>query len=304
VVAQGKATQLLLDRKTAETALGIERGYLRMVTTRFFRHRLAMIGLVMVILVGLLTVLASQLAPYDPATFTLRDRFQAPLQRGHMLGTDEMGRDMVSRLLYAGRISLVVGMVAMLVTVLIGSIVGSISGYYGGLVDSLLMRFTDTMLAFPTVFLLLALAAFIRPTVLSIALIIGVTAWMEVARIVRGQVLSLKRQDFVTATRSVGVRDARIIFRHLLPNTMSSILVAATLNVANAVLMESYISYLGYGIQPPVASWGNMLNNAQAYFDTAPWLAILPGLMITLTVMGFNFVGDGLRDALDPRLWI
>ena len=304
MVAEGKAAKLLLDTKTAEPTLGIERGYLRMVAARFFRHRLAMIGLVMVILVSLVTILATQLAPYDPTVFNIRDRFTPPLQRSHILGTDEMGRDLVSRLLYAGRISLVVGMAAMLVTVLIGSVVGSISGYYGGLTDSLLMRFTDTILAFPTVFLLLALAAFIRPTVLSIAFIIGVTAWMEVARIVRGQVLSLKGQDFVTAARSVGVQDGRIILRHLMPNTISPILVAATLNVANAVLMESYISYLGYGIQPPIASWGNMLNNAQAYFDTAPWLAILPGLMITLTVMGFNFVGDGLRDALDPRLWI
>ena len=192
----------------------------------------------------------------------------------------------------------------MLVTVVIGSLIGAISGYYGGWVDSSLMRFTDTVLAFPTVFLLLVLAAFVRPTVLSIALIIGVTAWMEVARIVRGQVLSLKQQDFVTAAHSLGIPDGRIIFRHLMPNTLSPILVAATLNVANAVLLESYISYVGYGIQPPVASWGNMLNNAQAYFDMAPWLAILPGLMITFTVMGFNFVGDGLRDALDPRLWI
>jgi len=303
VAAEGEVARLPLDKKAAERELGIARSYLRMVASRFFRHRLAMIGLIMVILVGVVTILASQLAPYEPNAFRIKDRFTPPLQPGHILGTDEMGRDMVSRLLYAGRISLVVGMVAMLVTVLIGSAIGSVSGYYGGAVDSVLMRFTDTLLAFPTVFLLLVLAAFIRPSVVSIAVIIGATAWMEVARIVRGLVMSLREQDFITAARCVGVQDVRIIFRHLMPNTISPILVAATMNVAYAVLMESYISYVGYGIQPPAASWGNMLNNAQAYFDTAPWLAILPGLMITLTVMGFNFVGDGLRDSLDPRLW-
>lgn len=299
-----EASQMYLEGKAPARRLRTERGYLHMVMVRFFRHRLAVIGLCMVILVALLTTFASQLAPYDPDRFNIRERFTPPLGTGHMLGTDEVGRDMVSRLLYAGRVSLVVGLAAMLVTVVIGSLIGAISGYYGGWVDSSLMRFTDTVLAFPTVFLLLVLAAFVRPTVLSIALIIGVTAWMEVARIVRGQVLALKQQDFVTAAHSLGIPDGRIIFRHLMPNTLSPILVAATLNVANAVLLESYISYVGYGIQPPVASWGNMLNNAQAYFDMAPWLAILPGLMITFTVMGFNFVGDGLRDALDPRLWI
>lgn len=302
-VGESKVTRLTLDHKTAERELGIERSYPRLVASRFFRHRLAMLGLIALILVCLVSVLAPVLAPYDPNAFQIKDRFTPPFQPGHALGTDEMGRDMLSRLLYAGRISLVVGMAAMMVTVMIGAVVGCVAGYYGGTLDSLLMRFTDTFLAFPTVFLLLALAAFIRPSVISIALIIGATAWMGVARIVRGQVMSLRVQDFITAAHCVGVPDKRIIFRHLMPNTMSPVLVAATINVANAVLMESYISYLGYGIQPPSASWGNMLNNAQAYFDTAPWLAILPGLMITLTVTGCNFFGDGLRDSLDPRLW-
>jgi peptide/nickel transport system permease protein len=164
------------------------------------------------------------------------------------------------------------------------------------------MRFTDTMLCFPQVFLLLILAAFITPTVTSIALIIGLTSWMEVARIVRAQIQYIKEQDFIQASMALGASEARIMFKELLPNAIAPVLVSATLNVANAVLMESYISFLGYGIQPPLASWGNMLTNAQSYFDLAPWLAILPGVMITLTVMSFNFLGDGLRDALDPRL--
>jgi peptide/nickel transport system permease protein len=190
----------------------------------------------------------------------------------------------------------------MATTVLTGSVIGIASGYLGGLVDAVLMRFVDTMLCFPQVFLLLVLAAFIPPTLLSISLIIGLTSWMEVSRIVRAEILHLKEQDFVMAARALGASPFRIMAKELLPNAMAPILVAATLKVAGAVLIESYISYLGYGVQPPLASWGNMLTNAQGYFDTVPFLAILPGAAITLTVLGFNFLGDGLRDALDPRL--
>ena len=213
-----------------------------------------------------------------------------------------MGRGTLTRLIYGGRISLIVGVTAMFATIVTGMIIGLLTGYYGGRVDNILMRFTDTMLCFPQVFLLLVLAAFITPTVISIALIIGFTSWMEVARIIRAQIQYIKEQDFVQASYALGASGSRIMFRELLPNAMAPVLVSATLNVANAVLMESYISFLGYGIQPPLASWGNMLTDAQAYFDLAPWLAILPGMMITLTVMSFNFLGDGLRDALDPRL--
>jgi peptide/nickel transport system permease protein len=218
--------------------------------------------------------------------------------------SDEIGRDTLSRLLYGGRVSLTVGLVAMLTTVATGALVGVMSGYLGGWVDAVLMRFVDTMLCFPQVFLLLVVAAFIPPTLLSMSLIIGLTSWMEVSRIVRSEVLYLREQDFILAARALGASGARIMLRELLPNAMAPILVAATLKVASAVLMESYISYLGYGVQPPLASWGNMLTNAQGYFDTVPWLAVLPGALITLTVMGFNFLGDGLRDALDPRLKI
>jgi peptide/nickel transport system permease protein len=243
------------------------------------------------------------ISPHDPLALDTQRRFIPPLTNlDFILGTDEMGRDLLSRLFYGGRISLAVGLAAMFATIVTGLIIGLLSGFYGGKVDTALMRLTDTMLCFPQVFLLLVLAAFITPTVISIALIIGLTSWMEVARIIRAQIQYVKEQDFVQAAFALGASEARIMLKELLPNAIAPVLVSATLNVANAVLMESYISFLGYGIQPPLASWGNMLTNAQSYFDLAPWLAILPGVMITLTVMSFNFLGDGLRDALDPRL--
>jgi len=275
----------------------------RRIWRRFLRHRLAVIGGCVVLLLLFMVVFANLLSPHDPLSLDTQRRFIPPLTNtSFVLGTDEMGRDLLSRLFYGGRISLVVGVAAMLATIVTGLLIGLIAGFYGGRVDNALMRFTDTMLCFPQVFLLLVLAAFITPTVISIALIIGLTSWMEVARIIRAQIQYIKEQDFIQAAFAMGASDSRIMFKELLPNAIAPVLVSATLNVANAVLMESYISFLGYGIQPPLASWGNMLTNAQSYFDLAPWLAILPGLMITLTVMSFNFLGDGLRDALDPRL--
>jgi peptide/nickel transport system permease protein len=273
------------------------------VWQRFRTHRLAVAGLVTVTALLLAAILAPILAPRDPTLIETQLRFLAPFANASLpLGSDELGRDTLSRLLHGGRVSLTVGLVAMITTVLTGALVGIAAGYLGGIVDTLLMRFVDTMLCFPQVFLLLVVAAFVPPTLLSISLVIGLTSWMEVSRIVRAEILQLKEQDFLAAARALGASRSRIMFRELLPNAAAPILVAATLKVASAVLMESYISYLGYGVQPPLASWGNMLTNAQGYLDTVPWLAILPGLMITLTVMGFNFLGDGLRDALDPRL--
>jgi peptide/nickel transport system permease protein len=273
------------------------------VLRRFLRHRLAVAGGVLVAVLLLMALAADFITPHNPLDLETGRRFIPPFtDSSYVLGTDEMGRDLLSRLIYGGRISLVVGVAAMFATVVTGLVVGLIAGYYGGRVDNLLMRFTDTMLSFPQVFLLLVLAAFITPTVVSIALIIGFTSWMEVARIIRAQIKYIKEQDFVTAALALGASSRRIMFTELLPNAIAPVVVSATLNVANAVLMESYISFLGYGIQPPLASWGNMLTNAQAYFDTATYLAVFPGVMITMTVMGFNFLGDGLRDALDPRL--
>jgi peptide/nickel transport system permease protein len=273
----------------------------RIAARRFLRHRLAVAGLILSLLLILSAVFAPVLAPRDPLQISILDKFAPPGTAGFLLGGDELGRDLISRLLYAGRISLLVGFAAMAVTVVMGALVGLVSGFYGGRVDAFLMRFTEALLTFPTVFLLLILAAFVGASLLSITLIIGLTSWMELARILRNQTLTLREQDFVQAGRALGASNARLITRHLLPNSLGVIMVAATLNIANAVLAESYISYLGYGIQPPEASWGNMLNNAQSYFSDAPWIALFPGVLITLTVAGFNFLGDGLRDAVDPR---
>lgn len=275
-----------------------------MAFRRFLRHRLAVLGTIIVVVMIASAILAPVLAPRDPLRIYIKDKFSPPGTNGLVLGADELGRDLLSRLLYAGRISLTAGFVAMLITVSIGSLVGLVAGYYEGLIDVVLMRLTDALLSFPQLFLLVGIAAFIKPSLKSITIIIGLTSWMQVARIIRNQTQSLKNQDFVLASRSIGATNRYIISRHLLINVLAPILVAATLNVANAILAESYISYLGYGIQPPRASWGNMLNNAQSYFASAPWLAIFPGVAITLAVVGFNFVGDGLRDAFDPRTHI
>lgn len=274
-----------------------------MILRRFLTHRMAVFGGVVVVLLCFSALFAQFLAPHDPLEIETSLRFLPPFASwDYPLGTDDLGRDTLSRLLYGGQVSLIVGIVAMLTTMVTGTLVGLAAGYHGGVVDNLLMRLVDTLLCFPQVFLLLVIAAFVPPTILSISLIIGLTSWMEVSRIVRAQVSTIKEMDFVQASRGFGASNLRIMLVELLPNILAPVLVAATLKVATAVLMESYISFLGYGVQPPLASWGNMLTNAQGYFDTVPFLAILPGILITLTVMGFNFLGDGLRDAFDARL--
>ncbi|MFO1039346.1 MAG: ABC transporter permease [Geminicoccaceae bacterium] len=269
---------------------------------RFRRHRLAVFGVLVIVLLILASAIGPSLLPFDDLRIDVRHRFEAPFMSAHVFGTDQLGRDLLARLLMAGRISLSVGFSAMVISVLFGTVVGSVAGYYGGWLGAVLMRIVDAILCFPQVFLLLALAAFIKPSVPMITLIIAATAWMEVARIVQNQIRSLRERDFAVAALMVGASDLTIMFRELVPNVIGAIVVAATLTVARAILMESYISFLGYGIQPPMASWGNMLNNAQQYLTSAPWLAIFPGLMITLAVASFNFVGDGLRDALDARM--
>lgn len=269
---------------------------------RFVRHRLALIGVVTILLLILASAIGPYVNPYDNLYIDIIHRFAPPFAGPHLLGTDQLGRDMLARLEMAGRVSLTVGFAAMTLSIAFGTIIGVVAGYYGGLIGAALMRFVDAVLCFPSIFLLLALAAFIEPTLFSITVIIAATAWMEVARLVEAQIRALRDRDFAVAAMALGAPDRMIMFRELIPNAIAPIVVAATLNVARAILLESYISFLGYGIQPPIPSWGNMLNNAQEYLATAPWLAILPGAAITLAVTGFNFLGDGLRDALDPRL--
>lgn len=268
---------------------------------RFMRHHLALVGIAMIALLVLACAIGPYALPYDPLQIDLRARFAPPLSGHHYLGTDPLGRDLAVRLLMAGRVSLLVGFSAMLLSTLIGTLVGVTAGYRGGWVGSALMRTVDGFLSYPSIFLVLALAATLRPSPVMITVIIAVTSWMETARIVEAEVRSLREREFVQAARMVGLSRGHIMFREVLPNAMGPIIVAASLAVARAILLEAYISFLGYGIQPPLPSWGNMLNGAQQYLASAPWLAIIPGAAITIAVTSFNFIGDGLRDALDVR---
>ena len=268
---------------------------------RFMRHRLAVVGLVIIVTLTVTCIVGPWLLPYDQLYIDLRARFAPPLTGGHIFGTDPLGRDIAARLFMAGRVSLLVGFAAMVMSTLVGTLVGVVAGYVGGRVGAVLMRIVDGFLSFPSIFLLLALAAFVQPSPLMITIIIAVTSWMQVARVVEAEVRSLRDRDFILAARMLGLSSSHIMFRELLPNVAGPIIVSATLTIANAILLEAYISFLGYGIQPPLPSWGNMLNGAQQYLASAPWLAIVPGVAITLAVTGFNFVGDGLRDALDAR---
>jgi peptide/nickel transport system permease protein len=287
------------------TALAVStaanRWWHRRAVIRFINHRLALLGLAMITLLTLACVLGPYLLPYDSLHIDLRARFAPPMTGNHYLGTDPLGRDLAARLLMAGRISLVVGFSAMLLSIVIGTLVGVVAGYRGGWISAVLMRTVDGFLSFPSIFLVLALAAALRPSPVMITVIIAITKWMEVARIVEAEVRSLREREFVQAGRMLGLSGTHIMFREILPNAMGPIIVAASLTVARAILLEAYISFLGFGIQPPLPSWGNMLNGAQQYLARAPWLAIIPGAAITIAVTSFNFIGDGLRDALDVR---
>lgn len=265
------------------------------------RHRIALPGLVVIAVMTTLSFLGPMLNPFDADHIDILNRFAPPMAAGHFLGTDELGRDVLARLMAGGRISLTIGFVSMLISVIIGAAIGMIAGYRGGLVGATLMRLVDAAMAFPTIFLVLALALLVRPGIVSTTILIAATSWMGVARLMEGQYRSLRNSEYAAAARTYGASDLRIMVVELLPNAMSAMIVVATLNVARAILLESYVSYLGYGIQPPAASWGNMLNNAQIYLTSAPWLAIVPGLAITLAVVSFNFLGEGLRDILEPR---
>jgi len=267
---------------------------------RLRRNRMAMAGAAIVLFMFLLAVLAPLLSR-DPGAIEIAQRLQPP-SWSYPLGTDDLGRDVLARILYGARISLLVGFVAVGIATAIGIVLGALAGYYGRWVDTLLMRFVDIMLCFPTFFLILAVIAFLDPSIWNIMIIIGLTGWMGVARLVRAEFLSLRERDFVLAARAVGAGDARIIFRHILPNALSPVLVSATLGVAGAILTESALSFLGIGVQPPTPSWGNMLIVGKQTLGTAWWLSVFPGVAILVTVLGYNLLGEGIRDALDPRI--
>lgn len=272
----------------------------RLAWNRFARNPLALGAGAFLLLLYVIAAVGPAVTPYDPNTVNIRTRHERP-NATHWLGTDENGRDVFSRLVIGARASLTVGLTAMLVSISIGVLVGGVSGYFGRAVDAILMRVTDGLLAIPTFFLALIVVAVFRPTFLNLILVIGGTSWMTAARVVRSEILRYRARDFVLAARALGASDRRILLRHMLPHTVPSVIVAATLGVAQAILLESALSYLGLGIQPPTASWGNMLSNAQAYLWDNPLLPFYPGLLILLSVLAYNFLGDALRDALDPR---
>jgi ABC-type dipeptide/oligopeptide/nickel transport systems, permease components len=240
------------------------------------------------------------LSKYDPNQLSLQERLLSP-SPAHWFGTDDHGRDYFTRVLYGGRVSLSVGLFSMVIATILGTIIGTISGYLGGFIDSLFMRFLDIFMSLPSFFVLMILNAYLKPSVQNIIIIIGLLSWMDVARIVRSQTMSIKEQEFMLYARSIGVKMWRAIFKHIVPGVMPSIVVAASLNVANAILTESALSFLGLGVQPPASSWGSMLNHAQEYIGTATYLAIFPGVLILIVILSFNVLGDALRDALEPR---
>ncbi|MBA4397684.1 MAG: peptide ABC transporter permease [Syntrophus sp. (in: bacteria)] len=268
---------------------------------RFLKNKMAVAGSLVVLLLFAVSLLAPWIAPCDPSAIDLTQVLAAP-SSAHLFGTDQLGRDVLSRMIWGARISLKVGFVATGIAIFLGAILGAVSGYYGRWVDAVIMRFVDVMLCFPTFFLILAVIAILEPSIWNIMIIIGLTGWMGITRLVRADFISLKERDFVLAARVIGASDLRIIFIHILPNAMASILVAATLGVAGAILTESALSFLGIGVQPPTPSWGNILTAGKDNIDIAWWLSLYPGLAILITVLGYNLLGEGIRDSLDPRL--
>lgn len=277
--------------------------YWHLVWTQFRKNRLAIAGLAVVLLLFLVAFLAPILSSYSPTAYDL-DAILLPPSASHPFGTDEEGRDVLSRMIYGTRISLSVGFVAVGLYVVIGVILGALAGYFGGWVDILISRAIEIMICFPTFFLILAVLAFVGPSLVNIMVVIGLTSWPGIARLVRGEFLKLRGQDFVLAGKVSGAGAARLIFRHILPNSLAPVFVSATFGVASAILIESSLSFLGFGVQPPTPSWGEILSQSRDFMDIAWWLAMFPGLAIFVSITAYNLVGEGLRDAIDPRMKI
>lgn len=287
----------------------------RLALQRFLRHRMALIGLVLLVLIITYIVVGSFVYSEDYSNqIALSKKFEPPSLE-NPFGTDSVGRDILARTIWGGQISLLIGVVSVMISISVGTVVGLVSGYYGGWIESLLMRLTDALLSIPTLVLLLLFSRSLvgntntivilgrefSASIIAIVIIIGLLSWMRLARIVRAQVLSLKEHEFVSAARAIGAGHGRIIFRHILPNCMAPILVNATLGIGSAIVTEAYLSFLGFGVLQPTATWGNILTGAQSQLDEVPWVWVVPGTLIILTVLSINFIGDGLRDALDPR---
>jgi peptide/nickel transport system permease protein len=277
------------------------RGEMLQFWRTFSRNQLALFGSVVVGVLVVLAVLAPALAPWDPNKLDTK-QILAPPSKSHWLGTDQLGRDVLSRVLHGSRISLAVGFVSVGIATLIGVLLGSAAGYRGGAIDNVIMRLVDLMLVFPRFFLLLAVLALLKPSIWTIMTIIGLTGWMGVARLVRAEFLTLREREFVVWSESVGASAFRVVFRHILPNALAPVLVAMTLGIPAAILTESGLSFLGLGVQPPYATWGNILNDGKDVLEVAWWMTLYPGLAILITVLSYNLMGEGIRDALDPRL--
>ena len=292
------------ERAPAPLQPEAERGFFRSrFWRRYRRHRLALLGTAaLAILVGI-ALLAPWITTHDPLRVNMRDTKEPP-NEVYVLGTDKAGRDMWARLAFASRISLSVGVVSVSIYIAIGTFLGAVAGYYGGRVDSLIMRFTDTVMSFPGLIIIITVVSFVGPSIYNAMLVIGLLGWPGTCRLVRGQVLQLREMEFIEAARSIGSPAARIILRHILPNVVPYLIVVATLGTASAILIEAGLSFLGLGVQPPTPSWGNMLNSARqlTLLEQFPHLWLPPGFMIAVTVLSINFIGDGLRDALDPRM--
>jgi peptide/nickel transport system permease protein len=285
----------------------LEQPVKRRVWRNFFSHKLAVVsGLVLLVLM-LTAIFAPLLAPYDPYDLAMTDdgllEFEAPPSRAFLLGTDAIGRDVLSRLIFGGRISLTIGLVSASIAIVLGSVLGVLAGYFGGLADALLSRFADAVSTFPALFLILTVSSFVRPSIFNVMAVIGLLSWMPTFRLMRAEVLRLRQVDFIEGAHALGAGNVRIMLAHLMPNAIAPIIVQATLGVAEAILTESALSFLGLGVQQPIASWGNMLADARnlTVLQSQPWLWVPPGAAIFITVLAINFMGDGLRDALNPR---
>jgi peptide/nickel transport system permease protein len=296
---------------TLELTSGIDarerRQDLLRVIRELVRNKAALLGLVILIVIGTAAVFAPYLSPYDPTLQSVTQRLKPPAWRDaegrlFILGTDHLGRDILSRLIYGARISLVIGVSAVALAGTLGTLIGLVAGYRGGAIDDLCMRVTDTMLAMPFILLALAVIAVLGPSLRNIIFVLGITSWVSYARVVRAEVLTLRTREFIAAARALGSGGRRIVFRHLLPNVLTPVIVIATLEVARMIILESALSFLGLGVQPPTPTWGGMLADGRAYLSTSWWLATFPGLSIMVTVLGINLLGDWLRDILDPRL--
>ncbi len=268
---------------------------------RFSANRMALVGVVIVGILVIMAVFARFIAPYDPIEDIFRGMRGVGPSLAHPMGYDHLGRDLFSRVIYGSRVALVVGISATVISVVLGVVVGAMAGYFGGWVDNVLSRITDTLMAFPLIALLIVLAAVLGPSLTTTVVVIGITVWARYARVVRADVMSIRSRDYVLAARASGVRDARIIWRHIVPNVLGPIIVLASLGIGSIIILESALSFLGLGIRPPIPSWGGILSDGRAFILRYPHISIFPGIMIVITVLAFNFIGDGLRDALDPH---